>query len=54
MTEKRSIKWKHNNNNNQQIVTAIYIYTPDESSTKEMLETDNELLDEYKIKKVQQ
>jgi hypothetical protein len=27
---------------------------PDKSSTKEILETDNKLLDEYKTKKVQQ
>jgi hypothetical protein len=42
------------NQGTQQIATAIHIYTPDESSTEEMSETDDELPDKYKTEKVQQ
>lgn len=45
---------KANHGTRQQITTAIHVYTPDESSTEEISETDDELLEWYKKKPMDQ
>lgn len=42
-----------NQGQRQQIATAIHVYTPDESSTEEISETDDELPEQYKKKQIE-
>jgi hypothetical protein len=50
----KKVQGTANHGQRQQIATAIHVYTPDESSTEENSETDDELPEQYKKERIQE